>query len=250
MAAILLSTVVPASAGYDYDLNIYINGTKMSSPDQRPYIDTDLNRVYVPVRFVTEAMGATVDWSDETQTAVIKRGDTVVKIKIGSNSPLVNDSFRILDATAVLLNGRTMVPLRFISEAFGAKIAWDEGKKTVFITDSSNYNVHNGIMLYKGYDLPNKTDLVIEKTPMEDSVEINITLSVKKPLTQQIKDLNYILSSKFGNVANLVSGYAELKTDVSHEIKYKRFISDDDKYVVTVSSAAQDFNIYVSVKTR
>jgi len=150
----------------------------------------------------------------------------------------------------VLLNGRTMVPLRFISEAFGAKIAWDEGKKTVFITDSSNYNVHNGIMLYKGYDLPNKTDLVIEKTPMEDSVEINITLSVKKPLTQQIKDLNYILSSKFGNVANLVSGYAELKTDVSHEIKYKRFISDDDKYVVTVSSAAQDFNIYVSVKTR
>jgi len=93
MAAILLSTVVPASAGYDYDLNIYINGTKMSSPDQRPYIDTDLNRVYVPVRFVTEAMGATVDWSDETQTAVIKRGDTVVKIKIGSNSPLGNDSY-------------------------------------------------------------------------------------------------------------------------------------------------------------
>jgi len=252
MAAILLSTVVPAMAGYNYDLNIYINGIKMSSPDQKPYLDTDLNRVYVPVRFVTEALGATVDWNDETQTAVIKRGDTIVKIKIGSNSPLVNDSFRILDATAVLMNGRTMVPLRFISEAFGAKITWDEGQKLVHITDSSNYNARNGIILYKGYDLPNKTDLIIEKTPMveTDNVEINIILSLKKPLPQQHKDLYDILASKFGSLAKLISGYAELKTVESYELQYKRFVSDDDKYVITVSSAAQDYSVYISVKNR
>lgn len=93
-------------------------------PDAKPYLDHEINRVRVPIRFVAEAMGAQVAWEQTTQTVTITRTGLQIKLVIDQPTALVNDKTLPLDAPAKLVQDRTMVPLRFISEAFGAKVEW------------------------------------------------------------------------------------------------------------------------------
>jgi hypothetical protein len=93
-------------------------------PDAKPYLDHEINRVRVPIRFVAEAMGAGVAWDQGTQTVTITREGLEIKLTIDQPTALVNGKELQIDAPAKLVENRTMVPLRFISEAFGAKVEW------------------------------------------------------------------------------------------------------------------------------
>ncbi len=105
-------------------------------PDQRPYIDGN-NRTLVPVRFISEELGATVLWNpDLRQVTIIYEGNTI-KLPLNSNSAIINDGFsdRQFDmgTKAVLTNNRVMVPLRFVTEAMGALVIWDDPSKTIYV---------------------------------------------------------------------------------------------------------------------
>ena len=94
-------------------------------------------RVMVPMRAVFEALGATVDWNQATQTVTAKKGDTVINLTIGDTSATVNGQVITIDQPAVLLGGgifRIMVPIRFIAESLGAEVVWDPTTQTVIIT--------------------------------------------------------------------------------------------------------------------
>lgn len=137
-AFLLICFSAVAHAAYSYSVEVYVNGGKVYFPDQKPFIDTGVGRTYVPLRFVAEALGAQVSWDQASQTAVAVRKGQQVKMRIGSKYPEVNGSpvARELDAPAFILNGRTLVPLRFVSEAFGADVQWQPGRVgRVVITD-------------------------------------------------------------------------------------------------------------------
>ncbi len=244
LVSVLLAMLfaLPALASGNY-VDIIVDGSKINFPDQKPFIDSKTGRTYVPVRFVAEALGAKVNWIADTQTVVIEKDDKTVRIRIGSNSPTVNNDFIIIDAPAMLVDNRTMVPLRFVSQVLGSAVDWEEATRSVIIT----YNPR--ATLYKGYLLPNKTDLDIEKTPDVDKTDIKIKMSLRKPLAQQQKDLYQILNSKFSDTAGLVCGYVETKSDEGHELPYKRFITDSND-VITVASAKLDPYIYITVIIR
>ena len=90
--------------------------------------------VMVPLRFVSEALGATVDWLPAMRIVALKRGDVSIQLQIGSKIALVGlDTMPLLEAP-IIVSGRTLVPLRFISEAFGANVLWDQQLKRVTIT--------------------------------------------------------------------------------------------------------------------
>lgn len=93
-------------------------------PDAQPYLDHEINRVRVPIRFVAEAMGADVGWDEASQTVTIDREGLQIKLVINQSTAIVNGRTIQIDASAKLVQNRTMVPLRFISEAFGAKVDW------------------------------------------------------------------------------------------------------------------------------
>ena len=78
-------------------------------------------------------MDATVSWDGSTQTVTIIKGITTIEIKIGSNVAYINSEEKTLDSPAFIENDRTYVPVRFISEAFGAKVEWDAETQTVTI---------------------------------------------------------------------------------------------------------------------
>jgi hypothetical protein len=93
-------------------------------PDAQPYLDHEINRVRVPIRFVAEAMGAQVAWDGSTRTVTITREGLVISLVIDQTTATVNGKPIEIDASPKLVQDRTMVPLRFISEAFGAKVDW------------------------------------------------------------------------------------------------------------------------------
>jgi len=92
-------------------------------------------RTLVPLRSIFEAIGATVEWDDSTQTVTAKKDKTIVSLQIGSAQMNVNGTVKTLDVPATLMNGRTMVPVRAISEAFGCTVGWSDNTQTVTLTD-------------------------------------------------------------------------------------------------------------------
>ena len=114
-------------------VSVTVDNQNVNFPDGRPYLDTN-GRVLVPVRFVSEALGAKVDWDANSQVAVIEKEPDKVAVKIGEKTVKKNDKVITMDTTAVISSGRTMVPVRFVSEALGAKVAWDKVTYTVVIT--------------------------------------------------------------------------------------------------------------------
>lgn len=112
--------------GQDYNVEVYVNSSPVSFPDQKSYLDKSARRVFVPVRFISEALGAEVDWLAGEQKVVVRKGEKDVTLTIGQKTFCAGGRDYLLDAPAVIVNGRTMVPLRFISEALGAGVAWKQ----------------------------------------------------------------------------------------------------------------------------
>ena len=79
-------------------------------------------RTLVPVRAIFQALGASVDWNEQTETITSTKGDTTISLTVGSNSAILNNRSVQLDEPPEIIDGSTMVPLRFISEAFGATV--------------------------------------------------------------------------------------------------------------------------------
>lgn len=120
LLSLLLALMLLASTAGAVDLYVDMNRIDTDTPPT--IID---GRTLVPVRAIFEAIGATVDWDSATSTATGVRGDTTVVIQIDNTTAYVNGEARVLDVPAQLINGRTMVPARFISEAMDCDVTWD-----------------------------------------------------------------------------------------------------------------------------
>ena len=102
---------------------ITINGEEKEM-DVAPFIEPKSGRTLVPIRFISEAFGADVQWEPEFKVVTITLKDTVIKLQVGNSTALVNGEKVQLDQPPIIKDNRTMVPLRFISEAFGANVEW------------------------------------------------------------------------------------------------------------------------------
>jgi hypothetical protein len=117
-------------------LTVKYNGEAVTFPDAQPFVDEN-NRTMIPLRAVTETMGADVDWIQETQTAVIEQNGITIMVPIGSDTITVTQdsstSTVTMDTQAVLANGRTYVPIRYVAEALDAWVSYSDLFTTVQI---------------------------------------------------------------------------------------------------------------------
>lgn len=103
-------------------------------------------RTLVPVRTVSQNLGAIVNWDDRTHTITVTDSNKVIKLVIGKKEALVNDHTQILETPATIINNSTYVPIRFIAESLGENVKWDGthahigSKPTVPISSSNNYS--------------------------------------------------------------------------------------------------------------
>ncbi len=99
--------------------------------DQKPIMKD--GRTLVPMRAIFEAMGAEVEWNNDTQTITGTRGDIVVEMTLGNKVMTVNGENIKLDVAPQIINGRTVVPVRAVAESFDSNVKWDSSTNTVGI---------------------------------------------------------------------------------------------------------------------
>jgi len=85
------------------------------------------------MRKIFEALGATVNWDESTQTITASRASTTISMRMGSAVAYKNGQEIPLDQEPVISNNTTFVPLRFIAESFGAKVQWIESNNRVVV---------------------------------------------------------------------------------------------------------------------
>lgn len=134
LAALLIACTVFTFAAFAEDEGRVITVTLDGNPitfDVPPQLIE--GRTMVPLRMIFEALGAEVSWDDATQTASGVKGDTTVKITINEKVLYKNGQAITLDVPAQLINDRTLVPVRAISESFEVKVDWDDATSTVIL---------------------------------------------------------------------------------------------------------------------
>ena len=112
------------------DDTLLINGSAVTV--EKPFVAGE-GTTLVPLRVITEAFGATVDWEDATQKITLTYPDVAIVLQIGNGIAQVNDHAETLLEAPVLMNDTTMVPLRFISETFGAEVSYDEATEGITV---------------------------------------------------------------------------------------------------------------------
>ncbi len=131
IAVLLVVSCMPALA--EGTINITIDGDAKVF-DVMPVLDND--RTLVPLRGIFETLGAQVEWDDTTWSVTATKGETTVELQIDNKIAKVNGKEVELDVPAKLINERTMVPVRFVSESLGCKVDWIDETQTVVITSA------------------------------------------------------------------------------------------------------------------
>lgn len=119
-------------------VNVLIDGVKQSY-DQSAIIKG--GSTLVPLRGIFEQLGAEVLWDNATRSVTAKKGDMIIELTVDQKTAYINGKVTELSVEAQIIGGSTMVPLRFVSEALGADVAWDALTFTASIT-----SVENGIV--------------------------------------------------------------------------------------------------------
>lgn len=119
---VLAALLIFALPAYAAQIKIFVDGREIKS-DVPPVIEQ--GRTLVPIRVISEALGAQVTFDKSTLTVTISGTKSTIVLKISSNKATKNGTVVILDAPARVISGRTMVPLRFIGESLGAEVKWN-----------------------------------------------------------------------------------------------------------------------------
>ncbi len=173
-----MSTAVDAGG-----VNLVIDG-KVVKTTPAPYITG--GRTLVPVRAVSETLGAYVGWHQQDRTVIIIKGNQRLRLRVGHR--LVNLSgtrsgFYLLDGPPRIRNNRTFVPIRFVSSAFGAAVRWDGSTSTVFIDSGASQPV-----------LP-KPPLALTSVVAGQTITGSTDLSVqfRGPFSAPVAEVRYLL---------------------------------------------------------
>ncbi|MCK6077079.1 copper amine oxidase N-terminal domain-containing protein [Paenibacillus silvae] len=123
-----------SAAGSPKQVEVLLNTIKMKFPDAKPFQDAQ-GSVMVPIRFVSEALGAKVTYSKEGKVSKVGvySKDHKVDMTIGQTSALVDGQKKDYGTQIMLKQNRTFVPLRLVSEGLGEKVEWDKIGRWVWI---------------------------------------------------------------------------------------------------------------------
>lgn len=161
--ALALATVMTMSAmslsafADDSNVNLQLNGEAVVSDQPAVIVN---GRTMVPVRVVAEALGCEVKWDADTKTAVFVKDGVEASLTIGAAVLNISDGNVTvpveIDSPAVIINGRTMVPIRFLSDTFDCDVEWDGETKTVNVVSKYAEDVV-------------ETPAAVEKDPVSDA---------------------------------------------------------------------------------
>lgn len=141
LCILLVCVAISMSVCAKDTIEVIIDGERIDFDVEPQIIDS---RTMVPMRAVFEALGADVEWDGDIQTVYAYKDNTEISLSIGSKKIYINDKRKTMDIAPVIIGGRTLVPVRFIAEAFDCEVEWISESSTVdirtYYTDETEYN--------------------------------------------------------------------------------------------------------------
>ncbi|MFP4978393.1 copper amine oxidase N-terminal domain-containing protein [Paenibacillus sp. CN-4] len=267
--ALLMVTVFASSASAAFSLRVVVDGKEILFPDAQPFIDSK-QRVQLPIRFVSEALGAKVLWDASAKKVTITLDGKTMVIRIGQKSYQVNGKTKQMDTAAIYKQYRTFVPLRFIYEGLGVDTRWEDAVKTVYIntstggsaptptqkptpqntTDPKTANVHGFKVSYvemapneePGYRTNSQLTVWENVNPQQYEWLLAIQVDFESIGADPIKGMQEaeaILRQRIeGEIVDDVMNYVKKKTKRSQGLPEKVFESKDYEIVVASSTYA------------
>ncbi|MHA7962672.1 family 10 glycosylhydrolase [Paenibacillus sp. CAU 1782] len=174
------------------EIQILLDG-KVIQSDVPPYILPAVYVTMVPLRVISEELGAKVIWNEQDQQVVIVgKENTYMIMKKGSKTAMVNGQEIPLDASVELKNSRMMVPLRFVSEQLGLKVEWNQELRRITLT----------------------TQNIAPKPPDQGGVDENNDQTEKAELRgvwiSTVYNLDWPSQSSYGNATKQMDEYRKL----------------------------------------
>ena len=277
--ALTMSFIFPALAADDTQVNVYdkgqiksivfaigvnqyfVNGqTPGVTMDAAPYTDSD--RTFVPVRFLGNALGVTNDnitWEDSLGRAALQSGSTRAEMTIGKKQIVTNGQAKDIDVAPQLQPpGRTFLPARFVCEALGYDVDWQNDKYVLVWPKGEPKPDIEALKKYieqpntelsdfkevKGYKIPLATDLHF---PPSETIDMGVLVMLSKPLEGQYKDLHFILSSKFDSqVVDEVVAYVKQKQARNMELPLRKWSVNG--HTIEAVALAGDYSVHIRVR--
>lgn len=240
----IMTVILAASANA---IDVYVDGDELETDVPAQIVD---GRTMIPIAPIFKALNTEITWNNTTKTATGTKSDIIVQIQVGNKTAYVNGQPITLDVPAQIIDGRTMVPLAFISQALGANVYWDNDTAsarivtklyqvlrvvdgdTIVVDDNGNEEVVHMI----GVDAPEiaastsakRTDAgyaaYVFTAAFLNGEQIEIELDTQER-TQKGELLAYVYSDgKMFNKRLLETGYADLDTNSNNIKHYEEFI--------------------------
>ncbi|AUG56665.1 Protease inhibitor precursor [Acetivibrio saccincola] len=246
MLATLIGGALTASA--DTDVSVTVDGRKVVFPDAKPFIDEN-GRTLIPVRFVTEDLGATVEWNAEDREVYITKDKSNVLIRIGQERILVNGITKTMDTKAIIRYDRTYVPIRYVAEGLGATVGWDAGTRTVIITTIKDVDP-TPIPTLTPSATPEKDPVTGWITVKEDLTWVEYSMSINWTVDNELLNKRYdaaekMFAERYGeDIAKEIFAYVRLKQTRPYVLEYKRFKMNNQFITVSGKGAGLDIKVW------
>ncbi len=210
-----------------------VNGAEREIDPGRGTVPVEQNgRTLVPIRAIVEAMGGTVHWDEETQTALLEYNGDMIALTLGSTTAYFNETANTLDVAPISVNDRTMLPIRFIAESFQFHVAWNQDSQTVTITKQAG--------------APDETP-----TPATDPEQGKTLVAYYSATGNTAEAANYIAQATNADLFELepAEPYTDADldwTDDSSRVVYE-YDHPEERNVELVSTAVLDWESYDTV---
>ncbi len=248
MIIALIPTVSAAEIYYDNEWHTYegnffdlkVNGEKLNC-EVPPIVFNDYS--VVPARDVFEKLGATVEWSATNQKVTVEYGDTEIELYINNKTATKNGKKELMPIPPKLINGKTMIPARYVGETLGFDVKFDSNTDTISIDAKPSYNT-----TLSSYTHSKSGDTVTVTFNFTKAVEYSHFI-LKEPARIVIDTKDTKQGATLKN--NTVTGYSDITTirigqqpagiriviDLAEELKYT-VTKSGSKLVVKIGTTA------------
>ncbi len=210
----------------------------------------------VPVRVITEAFGAKVDWVNETQTVKLTYPDVKIVLQIGNSVAEINGRAETLLAAPELTGGSTMVPLRFISENFGADVSYDNATERITVVKEASSNSEITISgtvdskyigdSYYGWSMENPADMQMTERYFDGTYTF-FEYDENNGIQINVKYLSedYDFEKSFSGWKDILQSFTLVKADKDASKKTMHLQAKDKEHVMDIYEIVTDKYAYV-----
>lgn len=145
LACLVLFSFLSSDVSAQKPIEVFVDGSKLHFDVQPQLID---GRTMVPLRPIFEALLAEITWDDSTGTVTATKENHVILLTIGKKNLFIDGIPKEMDIAPILMDNRTLIPVRFVAEALDCIVTWNATENTVSI-----------ISAYPGTKVPTYTSI-------------------------------------------------------------------------------------------